>query len=82
MIVIRRDSAMMFGQSSVSYGDIKLDADNIDMDLRNNTVFAVGTTDSLGDVTASPYSTKAAPTTKPPPCATTSSRKKDSSPTS
>ncbi len=54
MIVIRRDSAMMFGQSSVSYGDIKLDADNIDMDLRNNTVFAVGTTDSLGDVTGKP----------------------------
>jgi len=54
MIVIRRDSAMMFGQSSVSYGDIKLDADNIDMDLRENTVYAVGTTDSLGEVTGKP----------------------------
>ena len=54
MIIVRRDSAFMFGSSSVSYGNIKLDAANIDLDLNNSTVYAVGVTDSLGEVTGSP----------------------------
>lgn len=54
MLIIRRDSAFMYGEASVQYGQIKLDADRIEMDLDNNNVFAVGRTDSLGDVIGSP----------------------------
>lgn len=54
MIIIRRDSAMMYGSSAVTYGDIKLDAQEIEMDLNDNTVYAHGVTDSLGEVTGKP----------------------------
>lgn len=48
MFVIGRDSAFMYGAASVSYGEIKLDAARIEMDLNNNTVYAVGQKDSTG----------------------------------
>lgn len=54
MIVIRRDSAFMYGKSSVKYGEIKLDAANIEMDLNTTTVYAVGAADSVGEVVGSP----------------------------
>lgn len=54
MIIIRRDSAFMYGNSSVEYGSIKLEAANIDLDLNNSTVYAVGVTDSVGELTGSP----------------------------
>lgn len=54
MIIIRRDSAMMFGSSAVTYGDIKLDAQEIEMDLNDNTVYAHGVTDSIGEVVGKP----------------------------
>jgi len=54
MLIVRRDSAYMYGESQVVYGDIKLDAAEIQMDLTDNTVFAVGRTDSLGEVIGKP----------------------------
>ena len=54
MVIVRRDSAYMYGEGEVSYGDIKLNAAEIQMDLSDNTVFAVGRTDSLGEVTGKP----------------------------
>jgi hypothetical protein len=54
MIIARRDSAYMYGQGSVSYGDFKLDAANIEMDLNRSTVYAVGATDTAGVTTGSP----------------------------
>ncbi len=54
MIIVRRDSAYMYGSGKVEYGNLKLDADNIEMDLNNSTVFAVGTTDSIGNVIGKP----------------------------
>ena len=54
MIIIRRDSAFMYGNSSVKYGDIQLDAANIDLDLNNSTVYAVGAPDSVGEIQGSP----------------------------
>lgn len=54
MIIVRRDSAYMYGNSSVVYGDIKLDAANIDLDLNNSTVYAVGAVDSLGELFGNP----------------------------
>ncbi len=54
MLIVRRDSAYMFGSASVAYGDIKLDAAEIHMDLGNNTVYAVGRTDSIGELQGKP----------------------------
>lgn len=54
MIILRRDSAFMFGNSRVTYGDIKLESANIEMDLNDNTVYAVGVPDSVGDMQGSP----------------------------
>ncbi|MCM1067365.1 MAG: LPS-assembly protein LptD [Muribaculaceae bacterium] len=54
MVIMRRDSAFMYGNGSVSYGDIKLDAAEIQMDLNNNTVYAVGRLDSTGEVEGKP----------------------------
>ena len=54
MVIIRRDSAFMFGNGAVQYGDIKLDAAEIQMDLNDNTVFAVGRLDTTGEVIGRP----------------------------
>ncbi len=57
MLIIRRDSAFMYGESSVTYGTIQLEAEQIEMDLSDNTVFAIGREDSLGEVTGRPVFT-------------------------
>lgn len=54
LVLIGRNVAFMYGQSKVSYGDIKLDANEIKMNLDSSTVYAVGTVDSLGEVQGSP----------------------------
>lgn len=54
MIMVGQDSAFMFGASKVTYGDLALDANKIDMDLNNSTVYAVGVPDSTGEVIGSP----------------------------
>lgn len=54
MLLVGRNLAYMFGPSNVTYGDIKLDADRIEMDLDSSTVYAVGVPDSLGEVVGSP----------------------------
>lgn len=53
-VVIRRDSCLMYGDGDVQYGDISLAADNIEMDLRDNTVYAVGSLDSIGEIIGKP----------------------------
>ncbi len=58
MVMIRRDSAIMYGESTVSYGDFKLNAAEIDMDLRDNTVYAVSTTDTAGEEIGKPVFTE------------------------
>jgi lipopolysaccharide assembly outer membrane protein LptD (OstA) len=54
MVIVRRDSAYMYGSGDVSYGEIKLAADNIEMDLNKSTVYAVGTPDSVGEIKGKP----------------------------
>ncbi|MDE6271339.1 MAG: LPS-assembly protein LptD, partial [Muribaculaceae bacterium] len=54
LVILRRDSAFMYGKGSVTYGDIKLDAAQIEMDLNDNTVYAIGRTDSLGELEDTP----------------------------
>jgi len=54
MLLVRRDSAFMFGESQVEYGEFKINAHEIEMDLKDNTVFAVGTVDSTGEAVGRP----------------------------
>ncbi|MDE6497596.1 MAG: LPS-assembly protein LptD [Muribaculaceae bacterium] len=54
LVIIRRDSAFMYGDGDVTYGDIRLQAAQIEMNLGDNTVYAVGRTDSVGDVQGKP----------------------------
>lgn len=58
MVIIRRDSAFMFGNSLVKYGDIQLEAATIDLDLNTSTVFAVGAPDSVGEIVGQPIFTE------------------------
>lgn len=54
MMLIGRNRAIMFGESTVKYGDIGLEANSIDMDMATSTVYAVGVPDSTGEVIGSP----------------------------
>lgn len=54
MVLIGQQNAYLYGDGKVVYGDIKLDADHIEMNIDSSTVYAVGTTDSLGEVIGSP----------------------------
>lgn len=48
MIVIGRNHSYMYGNGKVTYGDLQLTAENIDLDLKTSNVNASGVTDSLG----------------------------------
>lgn len=52
--LVGTDQAYMYGDSKVTYGNIKLDAANIEMNMATNTVYAVGQEDSTGTVTGEP----------------------------
>lgn len=54
MVLIGRNNAYMFGDSKVEYGTLKLDAQNIAMNLDNSTVHAYGGVDSIGDAFGEP----------------------------
>lgn len=54
MIMIGRNTAMMFGDSQVDYGDISLKSANIELDLGTSQVYAYGATDSIGDLSDTP----------------------------
>lgn len=54
-IVMTGDNRVyMYGKGAVTYGKLKLDADQIDMDMKNSLVYAVGRKDSLGDWVGKP----------------------------
>lgn len=58
MILIGQDSAYMYGSGNVQYGNIKLNAAHIEMSLNDNTVYAIGTQDTLGDWQGKPVFTE------------------------
>jgi len=54
-IVMTGDNRVyMYGKGTVTYGKLKLDADQIDMDMKNSLVYAVGRKDSLGEWVGKP----------------------------
>lgn len=58
MIIVRRDSAYMYGSGEVVYGDIALRAAEIQMDLNDNTVYAIGRPDTIGEMEGLPVFTE------------------------
>ena len=54
LVLIGQNNAYVYGDGNITYGEIKLNADNIEMDLAQSTVYAVGTTDSIGEVKGAP----------------------------
>ena len=54
MVMIGRNKAYMYGDGQVTYGNIKLDANEIQMDMDSTTVYAVGTPDSVGEIKGNP----------------------------
>ena len=46
--------AFLFGEGNVEYGQFKLDAEEIKMNLDESTVYAKGTTDSVGNLFGNP----------------------------
>ncbi len=54
MIMVGQNSAFMYGDGVITYGDIKLEAAEISMDLKNNNVYANGVPDSIGELTGTP----------------------------
>lgn len=57
MVLIGQSKAYIYGDGKVTYGDIKLDAAQIELDMNSSTVYAVGVPDSTGEVIGSPVFT-------------------------
>ncbi len=54
MILVGQNTAYMYGDGKVNYGDMKLDAAEIELDMKSSTVYAVGAVDTAGEVIGSP----------------------------
>ena len=54
MKLLGQSKAFMYGPSNVTYGKIKLDANEIELDMKTSMVYAVGVPDSTGEVIGSP----------------------------
>lgn len=54
LVIQGRNNAFLYGTSSVVYGQQQIDADEIRLDMTDNTVYAVGRPDSTGEVQGSP----------------------------
>lgn len=54
IVFFNRNRAYMYGESTVDYGEFKLNAGSIEMELDSNTVYATGVLDSLGKMDGAP----------------------------
>lgn len=54
MVLIGQNNAYLYGESNVTYGDIKLDAAQIELNMDSSIVYAVGVPDTTGEVIGSP----------------------------
>lgn len=54
LVMSGTNKAYLYGDGSVTYGTIKLDAEQIDMDMNSSLVYAVGRQDSTGALIGSP----------------------------
>lgn len=54
LILVRRDSAYLYGEAKVTYDNLSLDAAEIQVALATNTVDALGVRDSVGELIGTP----------------------------
>ena len=54
MVMLGRDMSMMYGDGKITYGDLVLSAEDIELDMAQSEVYAVGREDSVGEVIGSP----------------------------
>lgn len=54
MVMVGRDMTYMYGDGQIDYGDLKLTAEDIELDMNKSEVYAVGVEDSVGDVKGAP----------------------------
>jgi lipopolysaccharide assembly outer membrane protein LptD (OstA) len=54
MIMVGREMTYMYGDGKIDYGDLKLSAQDIELDMKKSEVYAVGAEDSLGEVSGAP----------------------------
>ncbi len=54
LVMEGRNSAFMYGQSNITYGDINLSAEKIRMDMKSSIVHAEGMIDSVGEAKGTP----------------------------
>lgn len=54
LILIGRNKAYMYGNGKVTYDDLKLEAAQIEVDMKDKTVYAFGRPDSVGELQGTP----------------------------
>lgn len=54
MVMIGREMTYMYGDGQIDYGELKLTAADIELDMNTSEVYAVGREDSVGEVQGSP----------------------------
>ncbi len=54
LIMEGKNSAFMYGDSKITYGDINLSANKIRMDMKSSVVHAEGVPDSVGEISGTP----------------------------
>lgn len=54
LVMFGQNKAFMYGDSKVVYGEIDLAADELQMDMKESTVYAVGRPDTTGEIIGSP----------------------------
>lgn len=54
MVMVGREMTYMYGDGQIDYGDLKLTAEDIELDMNKSEVYAVGVEDSVGDVKGAP----------------------------
>ncbi len=57
MIMEGRNTAYMYGDAKLDYGDMKLEAEKVSMNMANSNVYAVGLPDSTGELIGTPVFT-------------------------
>lgn len=54
VVMIGRNLVFLYGDAQVTYGDLKLDAAEVKLDMQTSDVYAMGRADSTGTVTGTP----------------------------
>lgn len=54
LVLLRQDTAYMYGESKIIYGETNIAADEIKMDMHESVVYAVGRPDSTGEIIGRP----------------------------